>query len=801
MKFTFNWLKQHLDTTASLDEICAKLTSIGLEVEGVADRGKELAPFTIAQVLTAEQHPNADRLKVTTVDTGTEKLQIVCGAPNCRAGIKVVLSRPGDYIPGLKKTLGKSAIRGVDSQGMLCAADELGLGDDHDGIIELPADAPVGKNYAEYAGLNDPIIELKLTPNRPDCAGVRGIARDLAAAGMGTLKPLTITPIKGTFKSPVNVTADFPVEAKNACPHFVGRTIKNVKNGPSPQWLQDRLRAIGLRPISALVDITNYMTFDLMRPLHVFDANKLSGNLSLRLARKGEKLAALNKNTYELSNNITVICDDNGVVSLGAVIGGECTGCSETTTDIFIEAAYFDPVRTAQAGRQLGINSDARWRFERGIDPAFTEPGAELATKLFVELCGTVETKVSDLVVMGAAPVASKTITLRPDRCKTLIGVDVPAAEQKKILAALGFTVGEQGGKITASAPSWRPDIDGEADLVEEIIRIRDFDNIPAMPLTRSITVTQPAINLMQRRGLQARRALAAQGLLEAVTWSFMPSPIAKLFGAQDNNLKLVNPISSELDVMRPSILGNLALAAKRNADRGFADVALFEVGPIFANPTPEGQQLHATALRAGHTPRHWATKLRAVDAYDAKADALAALAACGAPVNNLQITTDAPAWYHPGRSGALRLGPTVLAYFGEIHPAIVQACGAEGIMAGCEILLAAIPQTKASGTAKPLLQLAALQPVQRDFAFVVDSDVTADRVIKAMRQTDKNLITDVQLFDVYAGKNLGEGKKSLALSVTLQPQDTSLTDAQLEEIAGKITTAVAKATGGTLRS
>ncbi|MBI1273869.1 MAG: phenylalanine--tRNA ligase subunit beta [Alphaproteobacteria bacterium] len=797
MKFTFSWLKEHLETTATLDEVCARLTSLGLEVESLTDPAKSLAPFTIAEVLATEKHPDADRLKIATVNTGSEKIQVVCGAPNCRAGMKAVLSRPGDFIPGLNITLGKSKIRGVESMGMLCAADELGLGEDHEGIIELPADAPVGKSYAAWAGLDDPVIELGLTPNRPDCAGVRGVARDLAAAGLGTLKPQDIKPAKGTFKSPIAVTFNFPAEDAAACPHFTGRMIKGVKNGPSPKWLQDRLRAVGLRPISALVDITNFATLDCMRPLHVFDAAGIKGNLSLRFARKGEKLVALNKKTYELAEGQTVIADDNGVLSLGGIIGGEASGCTEATTGVFIEAAYFDPIRTARTGRQLDIASDARWRFERGIDPAFTQPGAELATKLILDLCGTKETQISDLVVAGSAPMPDRTITLRENRCKTLIGVDVPAAEQKKILTALGFE--QKGGAW--KAPSWRPDIEGEADLVEEIIRVHGIDNVPAQSLARPAAVTQSAITLPQRRAVQARRALAAQGLLEAVTWSFMPSAIAAQFGGVPESLRLLNPISSELDVMRPSILGNLILAAKRNADRGFADAGLFEVGPAWRDATPEGQSTVAAALRAGATPRHWAQPSRPVDAHDAKADALAALAACGAPVANLQVTADAPAWYHPGRAGALRLGPAVLAYFGEIHPGVLMICDAKGPMTGCEIMIAAVPQPKAAGTARSLLDLPALQPVARDFAFVVDTDVTAERVIKAARQAEKNLIADVQLFDVYAGKNVGEGKKSLAFSVTLQPRETSLTDAQIEEIAAKITAAVTKATGGTLRS
>lgn len=803
MKFTLAWLKEHLDTAASLADITAKLTAIGLEVEGVTDPARTLAPFIVAKITSAEQHPNADRLRVCVVDTGTEKINVVCGAPNARSGLVGVFAPVGTYIPGSDITLKKGNIRGAESNGMLCSEAELQLPETIDGIIELPDDAPLGQSYVAYAKLDNPVIEIKLTPNRPDCAGVRGIARDLAAAGLGALKPQTIAPVPGTFKSPINVTLNFPAADKSACPHFVGRMIRNIKNGASPPWLQDRLRAIGLRPISALVDITNFLTYDCARPLHVFDARKVTGNLSLRWGKPGEELAALNDKTYSLAVDTIAIADDNGVVSLGGIMGGSTSGCDAATVEVFLESAYFDSGRVAKTGRHLQIVSDARYRFERGIDPAFTQPGAELATQLILELCGTPQTTVSELVIAGAAPTVTRSYALRHDRCQTLLGVDVAVAEQKRILTALGFELSDSGGKIHAVAPSWRPDILGEADLVEEVIRIVGFDKIPDAPLTRTTTVAASALSPLQRRSGIARRTLAAQGLLEAVTWSFMPSALAAMFAPANDHLRLLNPISSELDMMRPSALGNLMQAAKRNADHGYADLGLFEVGPVYLGAKPDDQKRVATVLRAGRAARHWmkdSGSNRVVDAFDAKADAIAALAACGVNTDALQITTDAPGYYHPGRSGCLRQGTNVLATFGEMHPQLLAAVDTTQPMVGCEVWLDNIPLPKATGTARPALQLAALQPVARDFAFVVDEAVTADKISKCIRQVEKNLIADVAVFDVYAGANLGAGKKSLALSVTLQPRDQTLTDGQIEQLSQAIIAAVTKATGGVLR-
>lgn len=802
MKFTLSWLKDHLDTDASLDRIVEALTSLGLEVESVHDRSTELAAFRIAHVLSAEKHPDADKLRVLVVDTGKEKLQVVCGAPNARAGLKGVFASEGTYIPGSDITLKKGVIRGVESQGMMCSERELKLSDEHNGIIELPEDAPVGASFAEYAGLNDPVIDISLTPDRADCAGVRGIARDLAAAGLGTLRPLkdgalNADPVKGGFKSPLGVE----IERPDACPLFVGRYIKGVRNGPSPKWLQDKLLAIGLRPISALVDITNYLTFDAARPLHVFDADKVHGGILVRMGRPGETLAALNGKEYELDGEMTVVADLERAEALAGIVGGEETGCTEATVNVFLEAAWFDPTRTAHTGRRLGIDSDARYRFERGVDPAAVVQGAERATRLILDLCGG---EASELVVAGSEPEWRRTIALRHGRVLGLGGVDVPTAEQHRILEALGFRAVEQAdGRTVYEVPSWRADVHGEADLVEEVLRVHGYDAIPATPMERDGTVPKPALTPGQRRAVTARRALAARGLFEAVTWSFMPSEVAGLFGPLDAGLRLVNPISADLDVMRPSILPNLIQAAGRNADRGFPDVGLFEVGPAYRDPTPKGQDLVAAGVRAGNAvPRHWAVKARAVDAYDAKADALAVLEAVGAPTANLQVTTDAPDWYHPGRSGVLRLGPTVLARFGELHPAVLDTLKVKGPVVGFEVFLDAVPQPKKKGgTAKPLLQLSAFQPVERDFAFVVDVQVEADRIVRAAKGADKTLIKDVGVFDVYQGAGVGEGRKSVAVNVTLQPTGRTLTEEDIEAIGQKIVAAVAKATGGSLRA
>jgi phenylalanyl-tRNA synthetase beta chain len=653
-------------------------------------------------------------------------------------------------------------------------------------------------------GLDDPVIDIAVTPNRADCLGVRGIARDLAAAGLGTLKPRMVEPVPGRFKSPIGVKIDLAPDIANACPLFVGRLIRGVKNGPSPKWLQVRLAAIGLRPISALVDMTNFMTLDANRPLHVFDADTLAGGITVRLARAGEKVLALNGKEYVLDGSETAIADDDGALGLGGVIGGVSSGCTEGTTNVFIEAALFDPMRTAATGRRHQIVSDARYRFERGLDPAAVIEGMEAATRLVMELCGG---EPSELVVTGKPPDWHRSYTLRLARIHALGGVDVPRDEAVRILAALGFAVAmAQGGEgvLAVTPPSWRGDVQGEADLVEEIVRIHGYERIPAVPLPRDTALPLPALNPSQRRARDARRAMAGLGLTEAVTFSFMSSGHAALFGAGNAALRLANPISAELDMMRPSILPNLLLAAKRNADRGLTDAGLFEVGPQYSDDTPSGQALVATALRSGASlPRHWGAPSRPIDALDAKGDALGLLAALGLAIDNVQVTTDAPDWYHPGRSGVVRLGPkTTLAYFGEIHPAVLAKLDVKGPAVGCEVFLGALPPPKAKASkARPLLRLSPFQPVERDFAFVLDAGVAAEQVIKAAKSADKTLIAAVSVFDLYQGKGVPEGKKSLAISVKLQPTTRTLTDAEIEAVGQRIVAAVVKATGATLRA
>jgi len=799
MKTTLSWLKTHLDTEAGVAAIAERLVMLGHDVESVEDRAAGLAGFVVARVVSAEQHPNADRLRVCVVDTGAgpgAEVQVVCGAPNARTGMKGVFGPAGVRIPKTGAVLTESAIRGVASKGMLMSAAELALGEDHSGIIELPADAPVGTGYAALLGLDDPVIDLKVTPNRADCLGVRGIARDLAAAGVGQLKPLDTTPVEGRFRSPIAIH----LEDLTACPLFLGRHIRGLHNGPSPRWLRDRLEAIGLRPISALVDITNFITFDLNRPLHVFDAGKLVGDLTVRLARPGEILLALNGRAYELDPEVTAIADPAGVQSLGGVIGGEATGCTEATTEILVEAALFDPIRTAATGRRLDIASDARYRFERGIDPAFVAPGLEIATRLILELCGG---EPSEVIVAGVEPQWRRGYVLRPERLSGLGGLHVPPAQSRAILEALGCTVAEAAehdGSLSVSPPPWRGDIEGEADLVEEVLRVNGYDHIPAVPLPRETIVSRPAIDAKRRRLELVRRTLAERGLVEAVAFSFISSEMAGLFGGAKPELRLVNPISADLDAMRPSVLPGLALAARRNADRGFPDVALFELGPLYRDDTPEGQADVAAGLRAGRlAPRHWRETAREADLYDAKADALAALEAAGAPVANIQASADPPQWYHPGRAGRLRLGPIELGHFGELHPDVLDAFEVKGPVAAFEVFLDAVPLPRA-GRARPTLQMSVFQPVERDFAFIVDRDLPAETLLRAARAVDRKLVAEIRLFDVYQGAGLPSGKKSLAISAILQPQQATLTDSEIDAFSKRLVAAVEKATGGTLR-
>ena len=799
MKFTLKWLKEHLDTEASLDRIVAKLTMIGLEVDGVEDRAAALAPFTVAYVKEARRHPNADRLSVCIVDTGSEEVQVVCGAPNARSGMKGVFAAAGSYIPGTDTILKPGVIRGEASNGMLVSEREMGLSDEHEGIIDLPEDAVVGTPFAEVLGLDDPVIDVEITPNRGDCLGVRGIARDLAAAGLGTLKPFDAPAVPGTFESPLRWRRDLPGDQAEACPFVAGRLFRNVRNGPSPAWLQSRLRAIGLRPISALVDMTNYVTYDLGRPLHVFDADKVAGDLTMRMARAGEEIPALDGATYKLDQEMVVIADQDGPQGIGGVMGGEASGCTEATTNAFLEVALFEPVRVAATGRKLGILSDARYRFERGLDPRSAVWGAEVAARLVLELCGG---EASHVVSAGDLPAARRVIEHRPSRVAQLGGLDVPGAAQTRILVDLGFEVEGSGDRLRVTVPGWRNDVEGEACIVEEVLRVHGFDEIPTVMPTRDRALPQAVLTPAQRRVSPVRVALARRGLDEAVTFSFVSKRQAALFGGAGADLRLINPISTDLDVMRPSVLPGLAAAAARNADRGLADVALFEIGPQYADATPDGQALAAAGLRAGNAaPRHWAAAARGADAFDAKGDAMAALEACGAPLDKLQVTTDAPAWYHPGHSGVLRLGPKVLANFGELHPRVLGGFDLRGPAAAFEVFLDAVPLPKAKdGKLRPAFEPSPFHAVERDFAFVVDAEVPAEKVIRAAKGADKALVTKVELFDVYAGQGIETGKKSLAIAVTLQPTKRTMTDAEIEAVAKKIVAQVEKATGGVLR-
>ena len=804
MKFTFSWLKEHLDTKASLEDMVDRLTMIGLEVEKVHDRAKGLEGFVVARVIEAKKHPDADKLTVCRVDNGSEIVEVVCGAPNARKGLLGVFAASGSHIPGTGITLKPTEIRGVISNGMLLSEKEVNISDDHEGIIELPEDVDIGSPAAEAMDLADPVIEIEITPNRGDCLGVRGIARDLAAAGMGKLKPLKVDPVKGVFESPIKVHLDFKKGSKDACPYFVGRTIRGVKNTESPKWLKKKLMAVGLHPISALVDITNLMTMDFGRPLHVFDATKVDGDIHVRLSKKGEKLLALDGKEYELDADVTVIAGDKKAEALGGVIGGEASGCTEKTTDVFVESAYFDPVRTAMTGRKLGILSDACYRFERGVDPAFLVDGMEIATRLILDLCGG---EASELVIAGKEPTWQQEITLRPERIESFGGVKVPEKDIVKILSALGFEAKEKTKKkdeaLSVSVPSWRSDIVGESCLVEEVVRIFGYDNIPAQ-LMDGGGLPHPALNASQRRRAMARRLLAGRGLVEAVTYSFLGAKEAVFFGGGGESLKLINPISADLNVMRPSLLPNLIAAAGRNAARGTADAQLFEIGPQYAGAGPDEQEIAAAGIRSGASgDRNWAQSPRPVDLFDAKADVLAVLGGLGLATEKIEVVSEAPGWYHPGHSGVMRLGPqTVLAYFGEIHPRILQDMDAKGPVAGFEIFFDSLPSPKEKkGKARPHLDLPQFHAVERDFAFVVDQGVSAAQILGAAKNADKKLIAQVSLFDVFEGSELEAGKKSLALNVVLQPIEKNLTDAEIHAIADKVIESVNKATGGVLRA
>ena len=789
MKFTLSWLKEHLDTTAAVEQVVEAMTMAGLEVEHVENPAAKLAKFTVAKIVEAHQHPNADRLRVCQVDTVDGRKEIVCGAPNARAGLTTIYAPIGAYVPGSGLTLEARPVRGVVSNGMLCSAKELETAEESDGIVELPDSLAVGVSAAEAFGL-EAVIDFEVTPNRPDWLGVVGIARDLAAAGVGKLKDPAVAPVPGKFAETLEIRVD-----GDACPMFAGRLIRGVKNSPSPAWLQQKLLAIGLRPISALVDITNLMSYDRCRPLHVYDAAKLSGGfVEARLGHAGERLEALDGKTYEAGPEVCVIADGSGAIGLGGVMGGESTKVGETTTDVFVESAWFDPIRTAQTGRMLGINSDAQYRFARGVDPGFVVPGLEMATRLIVELCGG---EPSEVRVAGHAPAPPPAVEFDHSYVKKLSGLTVSDARIDQILKDLGFAI--MGEMVTP--PTWRRDVEGKADLVEEVARIEGFGSLPSEALPDTPRSAGGVLTVRQTRMRNARRALAARGYAEAVTWSFMRTDWARLFGGGGDELQLANPIASDLDCMRPSILPNLIDAAARNARQGFADAALFEVGPTFKGDQPADQQTIVAGLIAPHPPRRWdgagGDRLFAL-----KADLMALLEEMGAPP--LQIVQGrASPWWHPGRSARLQLGPkNVVAEFGELNPRVLKALDAEGPMLGFELDLGAIPEPKRKPTrTKPALSLSPLMPLNRDFAFLVAADTPAGEVVRPILGADKALIAEARVFDVYQGKGVPEGQKSVAVEVTIQPAEKTLMDAEIEALSSKIVAAADKAVGAKLRS
>lgn len=807
MKFTLSWLKDHLETDADLPTIVETLTRIGLEVEEVDDRAV-YAPFVIGKVISAKRHPDADRLRVLEVDTGAgDSVQVVCGAPNAREGLTGVFAPPGAYVPGIDATLSVGKIRGVESRGMMLSERELELSEEHDGIIDLTETIAPGTPYASYAQLDDPVIDIGLTPNRPDCTGVYGIARDLAAAGLGKLKDGQVPTIEGEGACPVSVTLDF--EGESLCPTFALRLVRGVKNGPSPMWMQKRLKAIGLRPINTLVDITNYVTFDRGRPLHVFDAAKVHGNLTVRAAKDGETFKGLDGKDYTLSAGMTVIADEKGVESLAGVMGGEESGCDETTTDVLIESALWLPKNIAATGRKLGIITDARYRFERGVDPAFNEQGLDLATQMVMDLIGGTPTQKQ---IAGEIPEVDLVIDFPIAEVKRLSGLDVPSHEIKAILKMLGFWAAGMGDELKVAVPSWRPDVEGKADLVEEVMRIVGVDKVPVTSSIGRDTVIQPVLTEIQKRTRRAKRLLAARGFMEAVTWSFIRQSDAELFGGGGKAVQLANPISTDMSTMRPSLLPGLLRNVQANVDRGMRDVALFEVGQVFAGDAPDDQTISACGVRRGTAVmagqgRHWVGDFPAVSAFNVKADALSMLDDLGLDASTVQIeaagpASGAPDWYHPGQSGTLRRGKDVFGHFGTLHPRLLKAMDVEGPIVAFEITLDALPTPRKKATrTKPALALPDLMAVRRDYAFVVDIEVAAEKVLRAAKGADKALITDVSLFDVYAGERIDTGKKSLAIEVTLQPREKTLTDEDIEAVSAKIIASVEKAAGGVLRA
>jgi len=806
MKLTIDWLKDHLTTNATADEIVETLNTIGAEVDSVEDQGKALSAFTIAHVVSAEKHPNADKLKVCMVDTGNgDPVKVVCGAPNARAGMKGVFAAPGTYIPGTDFELQKGVIRGEESNGMLCSERELLLSEDHTGIVDLPEDAPVGMKYAEYANLNGVVVDIEITPNRGDLTSIHGIARDLAAAGLGELRDGTVAPVPATAgPTTIPIELRFEKDEPKVCRMFAGRLVRNVKNGPSPEWLQKRLIAIGLRPINVLADITNYISYDRGRPLHVYDADKVSGTLHARMGREGESFDGLDDKNHVVDETMCVIADDNGVLGLGGIVGGEESSCTAETTNVLIECAWFEPYSIAATGRKTGIVSDARYRFERHADPEFVRPGIELATRMVLDLCGG---EACEVEVAGEVHAEERIVDFPVSETGRLTGLDVPPAEVKAVLTRLGFWVTGSGDTLKVAVPSWRPDVTMKADLVEEVMRIVGVDRVPVEPLPRLTGVAEKMLTPIQNRRRIARRALAARGLDEAVTWSFITREAAEKFGGGAPSLRLANPISSDLTDMRPSLLPGLLAAAERNANRGFADNALFEVGQIFLSDEPEGQRTHAAAVRTGTAiysgaGRHWANGPERLDVFDAKSDLAALLDALGASIDNVQLVREPADWAHPGRAGRIQLGPkNILGWFGELHPTLVDAYDLGGPVVAMVLDLDALPQPKKKATrTKPPLQMSDLMPVSRDFAFIVATDVSAEAILKAARAADKSLIADVGVFDVYEGEHVGEGRKSVAIEVTLQPRDRTLTDEEIDRVGEAVVAGVRKATGGELR-
>ncbi len=794
MKFTLSWLKEHLNTNASVDEISETLTRIGLEVEEVVNPASQLDGFITAKVESVEMHPDSDHLHILTVNNGQEKFQVVCGAPNVKLNMIGIFAPSGTLIPLYNERLKQTKIRGVDSCGMMCSEKEMCIGEDHTGIIELSADTPIGRPATEILNI-DPVIEVSITPNRAECLGVRGIARDLAAAGLGELKPLNISKVEAKFTNPIKVSVECPTE----CPTYTARYIKNVNNkAETPKWMKDRLNAIGIHSISPLVDITNYINYDMARPLHVFDADKISGNIVVKMAQNGEKFVALNEKEYELNDQNLGICDDNGVQCLGGVMGGLEKGCSAETTNVLLECALFKPECIARTGRRLQIDSDSRYRYERWVDPKSNISGSDYATSMILDICGG---EASDLVVVGSEECQERVAYLRPERLETFIGMPVSAEKSMEILQNLGFKVSFENGQIKAVSPSWRGDIEGEHDLIEEIVRMIGLDEIPAISMP-SNTFPKETLSAEQHNALIVKHELASRGMYETVTWSFADSSVAKYFRKNQEAILLQNPIVKELDEMRPSILPNLLTAIRNNIARGYSNVALFEVGPEFYGRNPQEQVMSASGVRAGLTSKKdWTGYSREYDVFDAKADALCAIAAANGPIENPQITTDAPSYYHPGRSGTIRLGKNVMAYFGEIHPSVLKALDIKTRVVAFEVNLNNIPLPRGSkGKARKKLELSQFQPVDKDLAFVVDKNVNAATIISAAKNADRNHITDVRIFDVYEGEHLPQGKKSVAIGLTFQPVEQTFTDKDIENLMNKVIIEVGKKTGGELR-